>query len=60
LQAGGVAAEFLKTGIANGDGSARAVKLELHTTVFMKVSPQLASSKQACLLKLLESDRFGL
>ena len=46
LQAGGVAAEFLKTGIANGDGSARAVKLELHTTVFMRVSPQLASSKQ--------------
>src|SRR6266850_739031 len=45
LQAGGVAAEFLKTGIANGDGSARTVKLELHTTVFMKVSPQLASSK---------------
>jgi len=39
LQAGGVAAEFLKTGIANGDGPARAVKLELHTTVFMKVSP---------------------
>ncbi len=45
LQAGGVAAEFLKTGIANGDGSARAVKLELHTIVFMKVSPRLASSK---------------
>jgi hypothetical protein len=53
LQAGGVAAEFLKTGIANGDGSARTVKLELHTIVFMKVSPQLASGKQACLLKLL-------
>ena len=53
LQAGGVAAEFLKTGIADGDGSARTVKLELHTTVFMKVSPQLASGKQACLLKLL-------
>jgi hypothetical protein len=46
LQAGGVAAEFLKTGIANGDGSARTVKLDLHTNVFMKVSPQLASSKQ--------------
>ena len=53
LQAGGVAAEFLKTGIADGDGSARTVKLELHTIVFMKVSPQLASGKQACLLKLL-------
>src|SRR6476469_7271890 len=46
LQAGGVAAEFLKTGIANGDGSARAVKLELHTIVFVKVSPRLASGKQ--------------
>jgi hypothetical protein len=45
LQAGGVAAEFLKTGIADGDRSARTVKLELHTTVFMKVSPRLASSK---------------
>src|SRR6266513_2066876 len=53
LQAGGVAAEFLKTGIADGDGSARTVKLELHTIVLMKVSPRLASSKQACLLKLL-------
>jgi hypothetical protein len=47
LQAGGVAAEFLKTGIANGDGSARAVKLELHTTVFMKVVPNSrAASKR--------------
>ena len=46
LQAGGVAAEFLKTGIADGDGSTRTVKLELHTIVFMKVSPRLASSKQ--------------
>src|SRR5438270_2745919 len=53
LQAGGVATEFLKTGIADGDGSARTVKLELHTIVFMKVSPRLASGKQACLLKLL-------
>ncbi len=50
LQAGGVAAEFLKTGIADGDGSARTVKLELHTIVFMKVSPRLASSKQRIFL----------
>jgi hypothetical protein len=50
LQAGGVAAEFLKTGIADGDGSARTVKLELHTIVFMKVSPRLASSKQSIFL----------
>jgi hypothetical protein len=27
LQAGGVAAELLKTGIADGDGSARTIKL---------------------------------
>ena len=33
LQAGGVAAEFLKTGIADGNGPARTIKLELHTTV---------------------------
>src|SRR6266403_5896658 len=49
-QAGGVAAEFLKTGIADGDGSTRTVKLELHTIVFMKVSPRLASSKQSIFL----------
>ena len=46
LQAGGVAAEFLKTGIADGDGSACTIKLELHTIVFIKVSPRLTSSKQ--------------
>src|SRR5437763_3551644 len=50
LQAGGVAAEFLKPGIADGDGSARTVKLELHTNVFMKVSPRLRSSKQSIFL----------
>jgi len=33
LQAGGVAAEFLKTGIADGNGPARTIKLELHTIV---------------------------
>src|SRR5437899_12466124 len=50
LQAGGIAAELLKTGIADGDGSARPVKLQLHTTVFRKVTPRLASSKALCLL----------
>src|SRR5437660_856706 len=45
LQAGGVAAELLKPGIADGNGSARTIKLQLHTIVFMKVSPRLASSK---------------
>ena len=33
-QAGGVAAELLKTGIANGDGSPRTVKLESHRALF--------------------------
>jgi hypothetical protein len=45
LQASGVAAELLKPAIADGDGSARTVKLELHTIVFMNVSPRRASSK---------------
>ena len=31
LQASGIAAELLKTGITDGDGSARTIKLELHT-----------------------------
>ncbi len=47
LQAGGVTAELLKTGVADGDGSPRAIKLELHAIVFMKVSPQLASIKRS-------------
>ena len=33
LQAGGVAAELLRTGIADGDGSSRTIKLELHRIV---------------------------
>jgi len=45
LQAGGVAAELLETGIADGDGSPRTIKLELHRIVFMKVSFQVASIK---------------
>ena len=36
LQASGVAAELLKTSIADGDGSPRTIKLELHRIVFMK------------------------
>jgi len=47
LQAGGVAAEFLKTGIADGDRSPRPIKLELHRIGFMKLSPRLASIKLA-------------
>jgi len=31
LQASGIAAELLKTGVTDGDGSARTIKLELHT-----------------------------
>src|SRR6266576_2493304 len=53
LQAGGVAPELLKTGIADGDGSARTIKLEFHTIGFMKVSPRPASSKPARSFKLL-------
>jgi hypothetical protein len=44
LQARRVAAELLKTGIADGDGSPRAIKLELHTIVFMNVSPSSRAS----------------
>jgi hypothetical protein len=45
LQAGGVAAELLKTGIADGDGSPRTIKLELHRIVFMKLGSWRASIK---------------
>jgi hypothetical protein len=34
LQARGVATELLKTGIADGNGSTRTVKLELHRIIF--------------------------
>src|SRR5580765_7934158 len=34
LQTGGVTAELLKTGIADGDGSARTIKLEFHRITF--------------------------
>jgi hypothetical protein len=37
LQAGGVAAESLKTGIADGNGSPRTIKLELHRIVLDEV-----------------------
>src|SRR5204862_163752 len=47
LQARGVAAELLKTGIADGDGSPRAIKLELHRIVFMNVSPGSRASSLA-------------
>src|SRR5213076_1383689 len=52
LQAGGVAAELLETGITDGDGSPRTVKFELHRVVFMKGSPRLASieRKNPCLV----------
>jgi hypothetical protein len=44
LQARRVAAELLKTGIADGNGSPRTIKLELHTIVFMKLSPNRAKN----------------
>src|SRR5213080_4870933 len=46
LQAGGVAAELLKTGIADGDRSPRTIKLEFHRIVFMEVSCRVVSIKQ--------------
>jgi hypothetical protein len=49
LQAGGVAAELLKTGIADRDGSPRTIKLELHRIVFMKVSFRVPSIKRRTL-----------
>jgi hypothetical protein len=45
LQAGGVAAELLKTGIADGNGSPRPIKLELHGIVFMKLSLNRAKNR---------------
>jgi len=42
LQARGVAAEFLKTGVADRDGSTRTIKLQLHKIFFMRLSPQPA------------------
>jgi hypothetical protein len=45
LQARRVAAELLKTGIADRDRSPRTIKLELHRIVFTKLSPRLATIK---------------
>src|SRR5258708_31899576 len=45
LQAGGITAELLKTGIADGDGSPRTIKLKLHRIDFMKVSFRVTSIK---------------
>jgi hypothetical protein len=41
LQARGVAAELLKTGIADGDGSPRTIKLKLHRIVFCEGKSRL-------------------
>src|SRR5207247_5129678 len=46
LQAGGVATEFLKSGIAEGEGSRRTVKRYLHTIVFWSVNRRLARATQ--------------
>src|SRR5947207_3646789 len=54
LQAGGVAAELLKTGIADGDGSPRTIKLELHRIVFFEgknskqIPPAGNATKPSC------------
>src|SRR6266480_2320577 len=46
LQAGGVAAELLKTGIANGDGSPGTIKLKPHRIVSGKDNPRVANKKR--------------
>src|SRR4029077_3481828 len=45
LHAGGVAAEFLKTGIADGNGSSRTIKLELHRIIFCEGKSRLVGIK---------------
>jgi len=45
LHAGGVAAELLKTGIADGDGSPRTIKLELHRIIFCEGKSRLVGIK---------------
>src|SRR5947207_8997409 len=49
LQTRGVAAELLKTGIADGDGSPRTIKLEFHRIVFFegKNSKQIPPARNA-------------
>src|SRR5882724_6091700 len=47
LQAGGIAAESLKTGIADRDGSSRTIKLKLHRIVFMKLGSWLGNIKMS-------------
>ena len=46
LQAGGVAAELLKTRVANGDGSPGTIKLKPHRILFRKGNPRLANKKR--------------
>jgi hypothetical protein len=46
LQAGGVAAELLKTRIAKGDGSPGTIKLKPHRILFRKVIARVANKKR--------------
>src|SRR5439155_26814019 len=54
LQTGGVAAELLKTGIADGDGSPRTINLEFHRIVFFEgknskqIPPAGNATKPSC------------
>jgi hypothetical protein len=52
LQTRGVATELLKTSIADGDGSARTIKLEFHRIVFYEGTFRVASIKMqaSCLV----------
>ena len=57
LQAGGVAAELLKTGIADGDGSPRAIKLELHRIIYCEVKSRLVGIKMQTISTCLVRSR---
>ena len=45
LKTGGVAAELLKAGVTDWDGTARTIKFEFHRIVFVKLSLRFASIK---------------
>jgi len=57
LQARRVAAELLKTGIADGDGSPRTVKLELHRIVFCEGKSRLVGIKMQTISTCLVRSR---
>jgi hypothetical protein len=57
LHARGVAAESLKTGIADGNGSPRTIKLELHRIIFCEVTLRLVGIKMQTISTCLVRSR---